>query len=183
MKCPACAHPLAEGAPACPGCGLTRDALDAGCGVIPKLWKRASSPSADLTLRELNALNRRIAWFERTFPQVHLSVVAARTPQSVPPSAYAFWLINRAAFGRPAPPSRSYVVLFVLDAARGSLSLTVGYGLEKILPEPDLQSALDAGKSALSAGRLGKGVDASIRKLRRLLRRNLRTFRSERSRP
>lgn len=174
-RCPKCGGDVPDGADSCPRCGLICRGLDAHCGVIPQILSNVTDLAEDFALGELQDLRRLTDRFDATFGETHLNIVATRVPPAVSLPAYGFWLLNRARIGAPptVPPARNYSILFLLDSQRGDFSITVGYGMETLVSQSELEDVLAAGLPDLQQGKKRIGISKCISSLTELIQQKL----------
>lgn len=159
MKCPACGNMLDAPADACPVCKFSLRRLDPKFGTVPLHGHYLTDRASSLTQGEANRLGKLLRRFEKKFPQSVFSVFVTDLPAGTNISEYAFWLANRAQFGSvEAVGENNFNLLLVVEADTGNAALIVGYGLEKIISEDDLNAALTAALPALRQGRLERGI-------------------------
>lgn len=109
-----------------------------------------------------------IAQVERRFPQVDIAVVLTEVPEQAPLAAYAFWLFNRGQLSSAIQSGgENRLVLLLIDTQTRQAVTMIGYGLEPLMRESQLQACLQAASVALERGRFGQGIEAFVRELDR----------------
>jgi uncharacterized membrane protein YgcG len=171
MKCPSCAAVLEAPGPRCPQCKLSLQKLDIKFGLVPAHSRYLTDRTGLLPLEEMKELRAELRLFEKKFPQAVFSILLTELPPGTSVAEYAFWLANRAKFGAlQTRQSANYNILLVIDVAAKSAALTVGYGLERFVPEEELQHTLDDLARAVREDGLAAGLRACIESLTRRLR-------------
>jgi uncharacterized membrane protein YgcG len=133
--------------------------------------ERITDNSNRLSLRETRHLEGVLDDFERSFPQVFHAVYLGALPNELTVSDFGFWLINHGAFHTPMAVKRNdFGVVLVIDPLRQSAGLTVGYALERILPEAVLGRVLGRLRPALAKSNAAAAIERSVHYLRRELR-------------
>lgn len=170
MKCPACGNSLDAPAAICPVCKFALRRLDTKFGMIPLHSRYLTDRASSLTIGEAKRLGKLLRRFEKKFPQSVFSVFVTDLPAGTNISEYAFWLANRAQFGSiEAVGEYNFDLLLVIEADTGNAALTVGYGLESIILEDDLNVALRAALPALRNGQLERGIRLCVEEMTKQL--------------
>ena len=170
MKCPACGNDLDAPAAVCPVCKFTLRRLDVKFGTVPLQSRYLTDRASSLTRAEARRIGNLLRRFEQKFPQSVFSVFVTDLPDGAHIGEYAFWLANRAPFGSiEAVGEFNFDLLLVIEAETGNAALTVGYGLEKIILEDDLNVALAAALPALRNGKLERGIRLCVEAMTRQL--------------
>lgn len=170
VKCPSCRRPVNGPSPSCPHCRVSLRKLDLKFGVAPKHLGPITDPQVILTASERRRLTKLLALFHSKFPQAKFAVFLAGLPSGTVLSEYAFWLANRMRFSAlEATGEANFDLLLVLNTA-GNAGLSMGYGLENLVPEEDLAVALGAGREAFAAGRWAAGIEHCVECLTERLR-------------
>jgi uncharacterized membrane protein YgcG len=170
MKCPACGNSLDAPAAVCPSCKFSLRRLDTRFGSVPLHSRYLTDRASSLTRAEAKRLGDQLQRFEKKFPQSVFSVFVTDLPAGTSISEYAFWLANRAQFGSvEAVGEYNFDLLLVIDADTGNAALTVGYGLEKIISEEDLNVALTAALPSLRGGQLERGIRLCVEEMTKQL--------------
>lgn len=170
MHCPYCRQPLREDSPECPGCRLTLDRAAALLGPVPPLAAGIADPEGLLSKSERRRLARRIAAFERRFPQLRFQFLANRFALGLPFELHVFWMFNRARFipdGETGGDNRA--ILLVLDPELGKTSLMLGYGLEPLIEPARLDAILEGAEADFARRQWSKGVTRVLADLDALL--------------
>ncbi len=174
MTCPLCSAAFEEPPQTCPACQLRLGALDTRFGVVP--WHRAgiTDTTGVISDRQITKLEKWRAYLHQRFPQVKISIFVHRLPPGCPLRAYSFWLFNRGSFHGAGPQfGQNRAILLTLDPAAGAAAITIGYGLEPYLSEPELRALLEHSAPAFRAGHHARGIRQCIQALVPLLRRNV----------
>ncbi len=170
MKCPACGNNLDAPEPMCPACKFTLRRLDAKFGTVPLHSHYLTDRASSLTSAEAARLGKLLHRFENKFPQSVFSVFVTDLPAGTNVGEFAFWLANRAQFGSlEAVGEYNFDLLLVVEADTGNAALIVGYGLERIILEDDLNVALTAALPALRDGKLECGIRLCVEEMTRQL--------------
>ncbi len=170
MRCPACQQPLREGDTACTGCGFTLASLDAHLGIPPQLTAPVADMAKVLSYRATRTLVEAVRHLEQRFPDLRCVVVTADIPANFTPELYAFWLFNRAGlFSAVEKGGDNHGVLLLLDAQAPRCVVSIGYGLEPLLPPAALETALMAASPYMTKNNDGGGGAAFFRELGRQL--------------
>ncbi len=173
MKCPSCAQLLQEAAPRCPHCRLSLQRLDTKFGLVPAHSRFLTDRTGRMALDEMTQLRAALRLFQKKFPQSIFSIFVTELPRGTAVAEYAFWMANRAKFNSgEKTEGENFNLLLVIDLTGNTAALTVGYGLERYVPEQDLKSVLDdlangMRDDGLAAG-LRAGIDSMTRRLREL---------------
>src|SRR5262245_21392082 len=116
MHCPYCQNPLREYSPSCGRCGLTMEKAGAYFGAAPRLMSDVSDTAGVLTSGDVRRMRRRIAAFERRFPQTGFTVAFVSLAKGTPGPTYAWWIFNRCApAGELKPGSADRHVFLLVD--------------------------------------------------------------------
>lgn len=170
MKCPSCGSSLEAPAAVCPACKFTLRQLDTTFGTVPLHSRYLTDRARSLTTGEVNRLGKLLRRFEQKFPQSVFSVFVTDLPAEATVGEFAFWLANRAQFGSvEAVGGFNFDLLLVIEAETGNAALIVGYGLEKLILEDDLNVALKAALPALRSGKLARGIRLCVEEMTRQL--------------
>ena len=130
------------------------------------LTDRASA----LTMEQISRLRELLRRFEQKFPQSVFSVFVTDLPAGTSVGEFTFWLANRALFGSAtATGEENFDLLLVIEADTGNAALTVGYGLENLILEDDLNLVLAAALPALRSGQLERGIRLCVEEMTRQL--------------
>jgi uncharacterized membrane protein YgcG len=170
IKCPACAARLDMPAAICPKCKFSLPRLDTKFGTVPLHTSYLTDRAKSLTLEQLARLRESLQRFEVKFPQVLFSVFVTDLPDGSSIREFTFWLANRAHFSSvESAGAENFDLLLVIEPARRSAALTVGYGLEKYLTEDDLRDVLDFVEPPLLDNKLERAIRICIEQLTRVL--------------
>ena len=140
-------------------------------GMVPRHSRYLTDRTGRIATNEMAQMRAELRLFEKKFPQILLSVFVDEIRPGSSVTEFAFWLANRARFSSlEKKGGENFDLLLVIDLASKSAALTSGYGLERSVPEEDLQAALEALAGPLSAGDPAGGVRAMLEALIRRLR-------------
>jgi len=171
MKCPSCANTLEAPAPRCPHCKLSLQRLDSKFGLVPAHSRFLTDRTGKLPLDEMTQLRAALRLFQKKFPQSLFSVFLTELPRGTSVAEYGFWLANRAKFSSvEKTEGENFNLLLVIDLAGNAAALTVGYGLERYVPEQDLKSVLDDFANGVRDGGLAAGLRVGLDSVTRRLR-------------
>ncbi len=171
MNCPSCSQPVADDAPSCAGCGLSIELLDRKFGAVPRHFPHVTDIAAELTRWQSARLEWHSRYFERAFPQARFVMFLTRLPRGANVREYGFWLFNRARFSLDeARGGNNFSILLTIDCAGGQAAMTVGYGLELLLPEQTLREVLESVSRDFAKGRYYRGCERCLYAVIRLLK-------------
>ncbi len=156
MRCPACQSQSIGDETACPRCGFSIGIVDRMLGAAQPL----DTPVADLSGALKAAETRRIAAvvkrIEHRYPQAQLALVVSPVPADVPLAVYIFWLFNRGRISSAVErEGDNHLVLLLIDpgeAKGGRAACMIGYGLEPLIEQSQLDQCLAHIKPELTAG-------------------------------
>lgn len=153
MKCPNCHQILTENSPDCPSCQFSLSKLDAYLGITaPALTEHATDLTQSISPAEIRRLNNRLSRYQKRFPQCRFAVIFDKTPNTLTPEVYTFWLFNRAGLTHiMKKEGECFLVLLFIDPARMQASAMIGYGLEPLIPQETLQNWIQQTESALKS--------------------------------
>ena len=149
----------------CPHCRLSLRKLDLRFGVAPKHFSRLTDGTLKLSSAERRKLRGLLELFSRKFPQTALSVFLAELPAGTAIGEYSFWLANRVRFSAIEAAAENNFDLLLVVNVNGAACLTVGYGLEKFVPEEVLLAALKAAQPAFEAKDWSGGIERCVAQL------------------
>jgi hypothetical protein len=173
--CPRCERPLDERAPACAACGLSLSVLDEQFGEDCVVLDRVTDAAHVLRLAEKDSVIDAIEHFERSFPQLFVTVYLGVLPRHASLRLFGFWLLNRAAvtaveINRPNESG----ALVVADMRSKALGLTLGYHLEALFSKKELIGILGAACGAFGRREYGEGLVHCVNDFSRVLQKKLR---------
>lgn len=170
MQCPYCHSPLITGALECPSCRLTFPRTCALAGAAPRLIPWIADTTGLLHGPAVARLNKQIGKIRRRFPELILQVVMHRCLPEHPFSMHAFWLFNAGNFaGNSRRGKDNHSIMILLDPFRGEAAISVGYGLEPLLSDGELDRLLAAAQPAWRECRWADGLGEVIEGLDPLL--------------
>lgn len=170
MRCPACRTPAIEIDAACRQCGFSLEAADRAFGIAPTLTRPITDTHSALGILAKRSAQAVIEQVERRFPQLGLGIVLTALPPQTPLSPYAFWLFNRGQLSSALEKGGdNRLVLLLIDTSTQQAVAMVGYGLEPLMKESQLQTCIQATFTALQRGRHGQAIEAFVRELDRQL--------------
>jgi uncharacterized membrane protein YgcG len=171
MKCPHCNSPLTTGQPACTGCGFSASAIRAYLGADWVRLERVTDVAGRLNLRETRHLETVLDEFERRFPQCFMAGYIGVLPETLTLTDLGFWLINHGAFQTHQISRRNdFAIVLLIDPLRQQAGFTLGYALEKVLPEPMLQAILKKLSRPLHRGAFGQAIELASAMIDKALR-------------
>jgi uncharacterized membrane protein YgcG len=157
--------------PRCPECRLTLQKLDLKFGLVPRHSRYLSDRAGKLDLGDMEEVREQLRLFERKVPQVLFSVYVTDLPAGTSVREYAFWLANRARFTPiQKSPAENLDMLLVIDLFGNNAALIGSYGLEKFVPEGDLDEALAELATGMRSGSVPDGIRACIKFLTKRVR-------------
>jgi uncharacterized membrane protein YgcG len=163
MHCPYCQSPVSEDAPSCPRCGLSLEKAGAYFGTAPRLVHGVSDSAGVLSAGARRRIRRRIAAFERRFPQSGFTVAFMALGKEIPGATYTYWIFNRCnPAGELIQGAENRHVFLLVDTAGHGAWLTVGYGLEPFIGADHLHRFLDRAEPHFAKGRYAAGVIALL---------------------
>lgn len=136
--------------------------LDLKFGIAPKHLGAVTDHEQILSAAERRRLTNKLGLFHRKFPQTTFEVIIAELPAGRAMGEYIFWLANRMRFSAAeATGEKNFDLLLVVDVA-GTSGFSAGYGLEELIAETDLATALEAGRAEFAAERWAAGIEACV---------------------
>jgi uncharacterized membrane protein YgcG len=167
MLCPFCQSPVEETTPACGGCGISIEQLDAMLGAAPAILDGITDSAGLFEKKERRRLLASMREFSNIFPQLRVSIATLNgIPEKLNLPAYTFWLFNRTdAVRKVETDGRNYDILFTVDAHSRRAALIVGYGLEPLVGKHHLAKVLQTGHDHLLTGRYAGGLLTMIDQL------------------
>ena len=139
------------------------DKASAYFGTAPRLVHGVSDTTGVLRAGDIRRIRKRIATFERRFPQTGFSAVFTALGPEVPGATYAYWLFNRCnPAGELSQGSTNRHMFLLVDVAGRGAWITVGYGLEPFVGADHLRRCLEKGQPHLSEGHYVAGVIAIL---------------------
>ena len=145
--------------------------MDMKFGIVPAHSRFLTDRTGKLPLDEMTQLRADLRLFQKKFPQSIFSIFITELPRDASVAEYAFWLANRAKFSSGEKTyGENFHLLLVIDLAGSAAALTVGYGLERHVPEQDLKAVLDDFAAGMRDNDLAAGLRAAIESLTRRLR-------------
>lgn len=116
-------------------------------------------------------LDREIDRIESGMPQVRLYLCVVKLLPGTDVREYGFWMLNASVPRDEEEAScRPWSVLLILDTQSLSVSATPGYGVDPWLGDPQLRTALAAGRGELVCGNLAAGAAKFLQQLHHALR-------------
>jgi hypothetical protein len=171
MKCPHCSSPITTGQAACPGCGFSASAIRAYLGADWVRLERITDVAGRLNLRETRHLETVLDEFERRFPQCFMAGYIGVLPDTLTLTDLGFWLINHGAFQTHQISRRNdFAIVLLIDPLRQQAGFTLGYALEKILPEQVLQTILKKLNRPLRRGAFSQAIELACTLIDKALR-------------
>lgn len=172
MKCPHCSALLSASQASCMACGFSATAIRAYLGADWVRLERITDVAGRLNLRETRHLETVLDEFERRFPQCFMAAYIGVLPDTLTLPDLGFWLINHGAFQTHQITRRNdFAIVMLVDPLREQTAITLGYALEKILPEPTLLDILKKLRRPLHRGQVAEAIEAACRQVDEALRR------------
>ncbi len=166
IECPYCQTSLKEDAPECPQCGIDGDKLTRMMGPMPVIFGGVSQSGTTLDSREVKRLVKVINRYQRRFAQSRLHLLVRKFPQEMDFKVVLFWVFNQAglsAEGSKGGQNRDVVI--VVDPGRAKAGLIVGYGLEPVLSQKDMDEVVQSGQGSLKSGEFAEALEAMVDEL------------------
>ena len=171
MLCPKCATQLPELTAACPQCGFCAAEVENVLGNQAATIEPIMDVAACLRLADRNKLEALLDDFERRFPQVHIALFVGVLPPPLTPATAGFWLLNhgvRIKHGKRRDNAMG--ILILIEPTSGQAGISLGYGLETLLPTSSLTAALQAATHHLQHANFGAAFRSIVRAIDRLIR-------------
>lgn len=144
-----------------------------GCGEVA--LERVTDAQGMMGEDGRKRLEQTMGAFEVAFPQVWGAVYVTSLGSAPGLRQFGFWLLNRGAVvGAEITRPNENGVLMLIDPSARLAALTLGYQLERWLPEAALERVLGAGRREFLAGRLADGAVRIVDELGVVLRASLR---------
>lgn len=171
MKCPHCSALLSASQASCMACGFSATAIRAYLGADWVRLERITDVAGRLNLRETRHLETVLDEFERRFPQCFMAAYIGVLPDTLTLPDLGFWLINHGAFQTHQITRRNdFAIVMLVDPLREQAAITLGYALERILPEPTLLDILKKLRRPLQRGQVAEAIEAACRQVDQVLR-------------
>jgi len=139
------------------------DKAEAYFGTAPRLIRGVSDTAGVLSAGDIRRMRRRIAAFERRFPQTGFTVAFMALGKETPGAAYAYWVFNRCnPAGELNQGSGNRHVFLLVDTAGQGAWMTVGYGLEPFIGADRLRQCLERAQPHFADGKYVAGVVALL---------------------
>jgi hypothetical protein len=171
MKCPHCETAVSGQAESCPACGFDGATSCVRHGDHWVHLDRLTDAAHCLSLRDRRSLEAHLDDFERRFPQVFFAVYFGVLPQGLRVAEVGFWLLNHAAFGTHDIEKRNeFGIVMVIDPAAGAACFSLGYAIEALTGQMDVNGILTRIRRFLTRSDYGEAVERAICDLDRQLR-------------
>jgi uncharacterized membrane protein YgcG len=132
-------------------------------GIAPRLIRGVSDSAGVLTTADLRVIRRRIADFERRFPQTGFTVALMAVSKDFPGATYAYWVFNRCnPAGELNQGSANRHVFLLVDTAGKGAWMTIGYGLEPFIGERHLRQSIEKGRPHFERAQYALGITAVL---------------------
>ncbi len=119
-------------------------------GPVPVIFGGISQNGKALNPREVKGLVKMVERYQRRFVQSRLHLLLRRFPQEMDFKVVLFWLFNQAGLSaQESKGGQNRDVVIVIDPSRGKAGVIIGYGLEPLLSQEDLDAIVQSGKSSL----------------------------------
>ncbi len=177
MKCPSCATAIPESPEACPQCGFHLEELTLRFGALPRhsIYVTDTTMHRVLTPRRQKAVERKLVYFTKKFPQSRFSVVFTQLRSHTPIREYTFYLMNKCQFSAFSQKgAKNFSLLLLVDVTTGDACLMTGYGLETWLSEDELLRILTKAKASFAHGDFYKATIVCIYNTMITLRNNIK---------
>jgi hypothetical protein len=175
LICPRCEHPVDERAPACDACGLSLAVLDDQFGEDCVVLDRVTDAAHVLRMAEKDAVIDAIERVECWFPQLFVTVYLGALPGHSSLRLFGFWLLNRAAVTAvDVTRPNENGVLVVADVRSKALGITLGYHLETLFSDEELEEMLNAARVWFARRDYGAGLVKLVAAFSRGLRKKSR---------
>jgi hypothetical protein len=163
MKCPHCSNPLVPQHSFCAHCGFSDSALGAYLGNDWVRLERLTDRAHCLRLEETRQIEILLDDFERQFPQSFLAIYLGALPPKLNPLELGMWLLNHGAFSTHQFAKRNdFGIVCVIDPAARRHGIALGYALESILQNTQVETLLTAMVPALRAQQWAAAVQLAI---------------------
>lgn len=160
IACPHCKTPLRETTEECPSCQLELDRLTKALGPIPIILGGLSDGAQIFNKSEEKKLRKIVNKHQHDFPQSHLHIVTRSFPQKTELRTLLFWIFNRAGLSQEsAKHGQNRDVVLLIEPLRKEAALMVGYGLEPLIPQTDLDQILNKAQPFFTSGHMFSGVE------------------------
>ncbi len=170
MKCPHCSSVLPQPLLRCPGCNLSLDSLRHMLGSEWVRLERLTDTYACVSLTHSRHIETVLDAFERQFPQCFFAVYLGPIPSGLTPLDLGFWLLNYGAFNTQQLAKRNdYGIICIIDPVVGTVSLSLGYGLEMALSGLALEGVLMKMKPFLKKTDYAGAIEAAVKQCGQLL--------------
>ncbi|WP_409215552.1 TPM domain-containing protein [Prosthecobacter sp.] len=98
--------------------------------------------------------------FERIFPQAFFAAYLGVLPNGLTVAELGFWLLNQGAFNTHSVSRRNdYGIVLVADPAAQTVSITLGYAIEKWFSDGVISRILQTTGSHLNRGAFGMAIE------------------------
>jgi hypothetical protein len=184
MTCPRCGE-IQNGAPLrCSACDFALISLDQRLGAHTVALERINDTAHCLRLKDQRRLDALIDDFERRLPQCFCSLYFGVLPSGINVAEAGFWLLNHGLryVGNEMRPS-SFGIVIVIDPAAHCAGVSLGYGLEQLLPQHRVAAALHKNSQHLWHGEYGDAVAGLLHDIERGLRSHGQAERRQISQP
>lgn len=171
VTCPGC-HAVLQGAvDQCSHCGYSAWTCVDHFPYSPPPLDRYIDVESRLSNEDRARLDREIDRIESGMPQVRLYLCVVKLLPGTDVRECGFWMLNASVPRDEEEAShRPWSVLLILDTQSLSASATVGYGLDPWLGDPQLRTALAAGRGEWVRGNLAAGAAKFLQQLHHALR-------------
>jgi hypothetical protein len=170
MRCPHCSNPISPQKPFCERCGFSDSALGSYLGNDWVRLERITDAAHCLRLEETRKLEVHLDDFERQFPQSFLALYYGALPPKLNPLELGMWLLNHGAFSTHQFAKRNdFGAVCVIDPVAGTHGISLGYALEAIIPNSQIETILAAMVTPLRASLWAAAAELAITSLSTLL--------------
>lgn len=132
-------------------------------GPMPIIPGGVSQDARWLGRWKMKALQKKIDGFRRRFPQCRLHLMVRTFPQKMELPVILFWIFNQAGLSlESARDGRNRDIVILIEPDRKKAGMIVGYGLEPLISQEDLDAMMSAGHAFLKTGKFVKAFGAMV---------------------
>ncbi len=180
MRCPRCNNDSSHSEIQCSTCNFELRQLHDLFGRKTVQLERVTDSAHCLRLRDGRDIEALLEEFERTFPQVFVSLYIGVLPTGLKSAEVAFWFLNTAALGTSDYRRlNEYAIVLVLDPVTKSFAVSVGYGLEQALPQKSLEKIMQSLRTQFWHGEHARAIKGCISQLGKRIRQGAKGVKKE----
>lgn len=132
-------------------------------GPMPIIPGGVSQDKRRLGRWQAGALRKVIAQYQRRFPQSRLHLMVRTFPQKMELPVILFWIFNQAGLSQEsARGGRNRDVVILIEPKRRQAGMIVGYGLEPMISQMDMDEVVREGRGFLDEGNYLKAFRAMV---------------------